>query len=192
MNSINYNDELKAAIKAATLFTCGKNGLRPLNCVLISATAEAVSVYATDGFTVFRYTCKNDNGGQFTALLSAADAKALASVKLQAGTPYDLAIKNGTLKVMHSNVPLNVFVLQTLTYPGADNLDYLISKADNATPGVACFNASYIERACKAVRLIAPKKEKRAVFTFSPDKPSLVKCPGERGMAQMLVMPVRQ
>ena len=191
-NTIPYNNELKAAIKAATLFTYGKNNRPALNCVLISATADNVSVYATDTFTAFRYTCKNDEGGKFTALLSTADAKALASVKLQAGTPYDLAIENGTLKVMHSNVPLNVFVLQTLTYPGADNLDYLISKADNATPGVACFNASYIERACKAVRLIAPKKEKRAVFTFSPDKPSLVKCPGERGMAQMLVMPVRQ
>lgn len=190
-NTIPYNDELKAAIKAATLFTYDKKDRPALNCVLISATADNVNVYATDSFTAFRYTCSNE-GGQFTALLSAADAKALASVKLQAGTPYDLAIENGTLKVMHSNVPLNVFVLQTLTYPGADNLDYLISKADNATPGVACFNASYIERACKAVRLIAPKKEKRAVFTFSPDKPSLVKCPGERGMAQMLVMPVRQ
>lgn len=191
-NTIPYNDELKAAIKAATLFTYDKNDRPALNCVLISATADSVRVYATDSFTAFRYTCKNDDGGQFTALLSAADAKALASVKLRAGTLYDLAIEDGTLKLMHFDAVVNVFVLQTFKYPGTDNLDRLICKADNDTPGVACFNATYIERACKAVRLIAPKKEKRAVFTFSPDKPSLVKCPGERGMAQMLVMPVRQ
>lgn len=190
-NSINYNDELKAAIKAATLFTYGKNDRPALTCVLISATADSVNVYATDTFTAFRYTCKND-GGQFTALLSAADAKALASVKLQAGALYDLVVEDNTLKVMYFNAVINVFVLQTLTFPGADNLDRLINEADSATPGVACFNASYVERACKAVRLIASKKGKRAVFTFSHDQASLVKCTGDRGSAQMLVMPVRQ
>lgn len=190
-NSINYNDELKAAIKAATLFTYGKNDRLPLTCVLINATTDCVSVYATDTFTAFRYTCKNDEGGQFTALLSAADAKALASVKLQANALYNLAVEDGTLKLTHFDAVINVFVLQTLTYPGADNLDRLINDADNATPGVACFNAAYIERACKAVRLIANKKEKRAVFTFSPDQASLVKCTGDRGSAEMLVMPVR-
>lgn len=189
-NTIPYNDELKAAIKAATLFTYDKNDRPALNCVLISATADNVNVYATDSFTAFRYTCSNE-GGQFTALLSAADAKALASVKLQAGTLYDLIVEDGTLKLTHFGAVVNVFVLQTLKYPGTDNLDRLISKADNDTPGVACFNATYIERACKAVRLIAPKKGKRAVFTFSPDKPSLVRCTGDRGTAQMLVMPVR-
>ena len=192
MNSINYNDELKAAIKAATLFTYDKNDRPALNCVLISATADSVRVYATDSFTAFRYTCSNDGGGQFTALLSAADAKALASVKLQANALYNLAVENGTLKLTHFDAVINVFVLQTFTYPGADNLDRLINDADNATPGVACFNAVYIERACKAVRLIAPKKEKRAAFTLSPDKPSLVKCVCDRSVAQMLVMPVRQ
>lgn len=191
-NSINYNDELKAAIKAATLFTYGKNDRLPLTCVLINATADSVSVYATDSFTAFRYTCKNDEGGQFTALLSAADAKALASVKLQANALYNLAVEDGTLKLTHFDAVINVFVLQTFTYPGADNLDRLINEANNDTPGVACFNAAYIERTCKAVRLIANKKEKRAVFTFSPDQASLVKCTGERGTAQMLVMPVRQ
>lgn len=191
-NTIKYNDELKAAIKAATLFTYGKNDRPALTCVLISATADSVNVYATDTFTAFRYTCSNDDGGQFTALLSAADAKALASVKLQAGALYDLVVEDNTLKVMYFNAPVNVFVLQTLTFPGADNLDRLINDAGSATPGVACFNAAYIERACKAVRLIASKKEKRAVFTFSPDKASLVKCTGDRGSAQMLVMPVRQ
>lgn len=94
-NSINYNDELKAAIKAATLFTYGKNDRPALTCVLINATADSVSVYATDSFTAFRYTCKNDEGGQFTALLSAADAKALAAVKLQANALYNLAVEDG-------------------------------------------------------------------------------------------------
>lgn len=192
MNTIHYTDELKAVIKAATLFTYDKNDRPALNCVLISATADNVSVYATDSFTAFRYTCKNDNGGQFTALLSAADAKALASVKLQANTLYNLIVEDGTLKLTHFDTVMNVFVLQTFTYPGTDNLDRLISKADNDTPGVACFNATYIERACKAVRLIAPKKEKRATFTLNPDKPSLIKCTGDRGTAQILVMPVRQ
>lgn len=191
-NSINYNDELKAAIKAATLFTYSKNDRPALTCVLISANADSVNVYATDAFTAFRYTCKNDDGGQFTALLSAADAKALASVKLQANAHYNLAVEDGTIKLTHFDAVINVFVLQTFTYPSADNLDRLINEADNDTPGVACFNAAYVERTCKAVRLIANKKEKRAVFTFSPDQASLVKCTGDRGTAQMLVMPVRQ
>lgn len=160
-NSINYNDELKAAIKAATLFTYGKNDRLPLTCVLINATADSVCAYATDTFTAFRYTCKNDEGGQFTALLSAADAKALASVKLQANALYNLAVEDGTLKLTHFDAVINVFVLQTFTYPGADNLDRLINEADNDTPGVACFNAAYVERTCKAVRLIANKKEKK-------------------------------
>lgn len=190
-NSINYNDELKAAVKAAALFTYGKNDRPALTCVLINATADSVNVYATDSFTAFRYTCKNDEGGQFTALLSAADAKALAAVKLQANTLYNLVVEDGTLKLTHFDAVINVFVLQTLTYPGADNLDRLIDEADNDTPGIACFNAAYVERACKAVRLIANEKEKRAVFTFSPDQASLVKCTGERGSAQMLIMPVR-
>lgn len=191
-NSINYNDELKAAIKAATLFTYGKNDRQALTCVLINATADSVSVYATDTFTAFRYTCNNDEGGHFTALLSAADAKALASVKLQANALYNLAVEDGTLKLTHFDAVINVFVLQTLTYPGADNLDCLIDNANSATPGAACFNAAYVERACKAARLIANKKEKRAIFTFSPDQASLVRCAGDRGTAQMLIMPVRQ
>lgn len=190
-NSINYNDELKAAIKAAALFTYEKKDRQALTCVLINATADSVSVYATDSFTAFRYTCKNDEGGQFTALLSTADAKALASVRLQANKLYYLAVENGALKLLHCGEVINVFVLQTLTYPCADNIDRLIDNADSATPGVSCFNAAYIERACKAARLIANKKEKRAVFTFSPDQASLVKCTGERSAAQMLIMPVR-
>lgn len=191
-NTIQYNDELKAAIKAATLFTYGKNNRPALNCVLISATTDSVNVYATDTFTIFRYTCSNDEGGQFAALLSAADAKALASVKLQSNKLYYLAVEDGTLKLKHCGETINVFILQTLAYPCADNLDRIIDNAERATPGVTCFNATYIERACKTVRLIAPKKEKRAVFTFSPDKPGLVKCAGDRGTAQMVVMPVRR
>ena len=124
-NSINYNDELKAAIKAATMFTYGKNDRPALTCVLINATADSVSVYATDSFIAFRYTCKNDEGGQFSALLSAADAKALASVKLQANALYNLAVDDGTLKTplltcsycKRSRIPALIISTALLTRP---------------------------------------------------------------------------